>query len=214
MVATRSKTKPIPEHLRERFYAMAWEVAVDGCYTDNYGYRRPLTKFPYTSRRHALVVLWLTACALRISELRQLRVDDICTAGYSAYIRRSKGGLSGNLILSRRLIELTFTWREENTRVLTSPFLIPTRTGQPLSGSTKKDNANRDALKPFAIALGMAKLTTHCFRDTACQMALVQGAEMKVVQTLMGHKSLGTTEIYAAKQQARSFQLALPGECH
>jgi len=41
-------------------------------------------------------------------------------------------------------------------------------------------------------------------------MAIVQGADIRVVQRLLGHQSAITTEHYLRKQEAKAFQLALP----
>lgn len=202
----RRPTAPIPTHLVEAFYQVCWDIAADGHYVSQWPQLRPAADgaFRHIARRHALACLWLTACALRFSELRRLRVCDVSAAGYSAYISRSKGGLSGQVELSRRLVALTFDWRESSSVEFHSEWLIPTRTGRQLS----INSFNRDSCGLFRSIFGIP-LTSHCFRDTACQMAIVQGADVRVVQRLLGHRSAITTEHYLRKQNARAFQLGL-----
>lgn len=200
---TRRPTAPIPSHLVERFYQVAWDIAADGTYCDQWPELRAAGR-RFTVRRHALACLWLTACAMRFSELARLRAHDVSEAGYSAFITRSKGGLSGQVELSRRLVALTFEWRSERSNEFSSEWLLSSRTGNRLSINT----FNRDACGMFRGIFGIP-LTSHCFRDTACQMAIVQGASVRVVQRLLGHKSAITTEHYLRKQQADSFQLRL-----
>lgn len=200
---TRRPTAPIPKHLIERFYQVAWDLAADGQYVDKWPELRTPGRV-HTVRRHALAALWLTACAMRFSELKRLKAHDVSAAGFSAFIVRSKGGLSGQVELSRRLVSLTFEWRSTRTAEFESEWLIPSRTGNQLSINT----FNRDACGLFRGIFGIP-LTSHCFRDTACQMALVQGASVRVAQRLLGHRSAITTEHYISKQQVDSFQLRL-----
>lgn len=201
---TRRATAPIPPHLVERFYQVAWDIAADGEYVDEWPQLRKAGRI-HMARRHALCCLWLTACALRFSELRRLKVSDVSASGYSVFITRSKGGLSGQVELSSKLIGMTFDWRGRRTIELNSEWLIPTRTGQQLSINA----FNRDACGMMRSIFGIP-LTSHCFRDTACQMAIVQGADIRVVQRLLGHQSAITTEHYLRKQEVNAFQLALP----
>ncbi len=200
---TRRPTAPIPEHLVERFFQVAWDLAADAKYVDQWPELRQAGHV-HTVRRHAIACLWLTACGLRFSELRRLKVCDVSEAGYSAFITRSKGGLSGQVDLSKRLVSLTFNWRGDRAVVLNSQWLIPSRTGNQLSINA----FNRDACGVFRKIFGIP-LTSHCFRDTACQLAIVQGASVRVVQRLLGHRSAITTEHYLKKQQAQAFQLGL-----
>lgn len=54
-------------------------------------------------------------------------------------------------------------------------------------------------LKGIGIAIGCSfPLTTHIARHTfACTIALGQGIPKEVLQIMMGHSSIKTTEIYA-----------------
>lgn len=207
---TRRPTAPIPAHLIERFFATAWSLAADGSFVTEKGEVIGYSNRMHTVRRHAIACLWLTACAMRFSELRRLKAHDVSAAGYSAYILRSKGGLSGQVELSQRLVSMTFDWRSVRGVEFASEWLIPSRTGNQLSINT----FNRDACGIFRNIFGIP-LTSHCFRDTACQMAIVQGASVRVVQRLLGHRSAITTEHYLRKQQVDAFQLRLfEGEYH
>lgn len=200
----RRPTAPIPKHLVERFFQVAWDIAADGNYFDPGRQRARLAGRPHFVRRHAIACLWLTACAMRFSELARLKAHDVSRAGYSAFIMRSKGGLSGQVELSKRLVSLTFEWRNCGTAEFESEWLIPSSTGKKLSINA----FNRDACGMFRSIFPIA-LTSHCFRDTACQLAIVQGANVRTVQRLLGHRSAITTEHYLRKQQIEAFQLRL-----
>lgn len=199
---SRGPSMPLPSHLMEPFYTLCWELASNPEYVlQEHGIRvRPT----HTTRRHALAALWMTACALRFSELRRLRASDVSRSGFHAYVTRSKGGLSGHVPLSKTLIATTFAWREERTETLTSPWLLPSRTGNQLS----INSFNRDAGNLFEALLGI-KVLSHSFRCTAAQLAIVQGSKAREAQSLLGHKSQHTTELYLQKLATRAFQLSL-----
>ncbi|TWU66476.1 tyrosine-type recombinase/integrase [Crateriforma conspicua] len=205
----RRPTVPIPPGMQEEFYDCLWHVAACGGWRSADGRRevRNLEKRTakrWMRRRHALVCLWLTALAARFSEVRRLRMSDIALGSGSAFVHRSKGGASGDVELSRELIHLTLDWRSHRTEVFNSPYVLPSRTG----GALDVDSFNRDAAKFFGELFGI-RLSSHCFRDTACQMAMDQSGKVRVVQSLMGHRSARTTEHYLAKLRVKAFQLSL-----
>lgn len=204
-MAGRHATTPIPADQVEPFYAAVWELAMCGTCSIEGRHWEPLwNRSRWMVRRHALSVLWLTACAMRFSELRRLRSTDVSLGAASAWVSRSKGGESGSVEIARTLITLTFVWREKQSAVFASPWLMPTRTGNQMDN----DSFNRDACGLLGRLFGL-RLSSHCFRDTACQLAMSQSGELRVVQRLLGHRSARTTEHYLRKQQARAFQLRL-----
>ncbi|QDT07969.1 site-specific tyrosine recombinase XerC [Rubripirellula lacrimiformis] len=209
----RRATAPIPLDLVKPFYEVVWSIAARGWCLAQDGHKidwqSASGRRQWTKRRHALSVLWMTSCALRFSEFRRLRVSDVSLGSASTWVSRSKGGDSGAVDVARALITLTFDWRSQRTPAFVSPWLLPTRTGSRMDNNS----FNRDACGMFSDMFGI-RLSSHCFRDTACQMAMRQSGELRVVQRLLGHRSARTTEHYLRKQQARSFQLSLyePGQ--
>jgi len=203
----RGPSMPLPRHITETFYTLCWDLVSDPVYVlDAHGISvRPR----HTTRRHALVALWMTACALRFSEMRRLSTADVSKAGRYVYVTRSKGGLSGNVPLAKVLISQTFRWREEKTDTLLSPWLLPSRTGNQLSNNA----FNRDAGKLFEVLVGI-QITSHCFRCTAAQLAMAQEAKARETQRLLGHKSQATTELYCQKLLTEAFQLGLFEQVH
>lgn len=204
----RRATQPIPAHLRDSFFAAAWSIASTGTVLREDGSVRDIAaecgRSLHVTRRHGLAVLWSTACALRFSELARLRVAAVSVGGLSAEIERSKGGVDHRVPVARRLISTTMDWRSQCSQSFLSTLLLPARTGRPLNLKA----FNRDACGLFR-SLFAIELTSHCLRDTACQQAMADTGDIRVAQTLLGHRSVRTTEIYVAKQAARSYQVPL-----
>lgn len=201
---TRRATMPIPESIREPLYIGAWDLALTGFM------RTPEGQWGTGSRidqRHGLVILWMTALALRFSELQRLRVKDL--GPDAIYVVRSKGGRSAFQSVASRLITITTEWRAWflASHLRTDPVpLLPSING----GMLDCNVFNRDVCMPIGQAFGFP-LSSHCFRDSACQMAYLQTASVRSVQALLGHQSVKTTEHYLAKQRTAAFQLQLPG---
>jgi integrase len=200
----RRETEPIPVEIVDAFYLAVWDLAFSGRLVRN---GDAFGRGNHTSQRHGLAILWCTACAMRFSELRRLRAADIATAGSSAYVTRSKRGASGSVPVDPDLVNLTMQWRSKRVHVMESRWLLSSRNG----GQLDCDVFNRDVCDPLGALFG-CRLSSHCFRDTACQMAMSQAGSVRIVQRLMGHKQARTTEHYLAKQKAASFRLGLRSE--
>src|SRR5699024_8189233 len=73
--------------------------------------------------------------------------------------------------------------RGANDLVFTSPH------GEPLRAS----NFRRDVVSPAAERVGLSGLVPHELRHTAASLAIAAGADVKVVQQMLGHKSATMT---------------------
>ncbi|RDH88618.1 MAG: site-specific tyrosine recombinase XerD [endosymbiont of Escarpia spicata] len=137
----------------------------------------------------------LYASGLRVSELISLRPEQISlTQGVVRVI--GKGG-------KERLVPLgdeAQTWlirflkgpRREILGARLCPDLFPTRRG---SGMTRQ--AFWYLIKKHAITAGISKhLSPHTLRHAFATHLLNHGADLRVVQLLLGHSDLSTTQIY------------------
>ncbi len=63
----------------------------------------------------------------------------------------------------------------------------------PLGGVLRARNFRRVSFDPAAAAAGLEPLTPHALRHTAASLAIASGANVKVVQQMLGHKSATMT---------------------
>jgi integrase len=200
----RQATMPIPEEIREAFFLALWDLAYSG------RIQTPQVKWGtghMTYRRHGLVCLWLTMMAGRFSDVRSLRVTDLYTD--AVYLARSKHGRRGMVTVGRPLVELTIAWRTwfvSSFLRCDTDLLFPSCKATALS----TDVFNRDVAGPLGRAFGF-RLSSHCFRDTSCQLHYAQTQNIRAVQAALGHQAVSSTEHYLAKQQAAARQLLIPG---
>jgi tyrosine recombinase XerD len=149
--------------------------------------RRPL-------RDRALLEV-LYACGLRVSEavgLRGAQVD--LGAGFVTVV--GKGGKERVVPLGRPArAALASYLADERPRLLRgrpSPFVFVGPGGKALTRQAVWKHVRRRAL---AAGLGR-RVSPHTLRHTFATHLLGGGADLRVVQTLLGHADIGTTQIY------------------
>ena len=137
----------------------------------------------------------LYATGMRVSELTGMKVDDI-DFETATLVCHGKGGKYRRLPIG----QVALTWLK---RYLTDarPVLLRRRRHQILFVNRRGDPLSRvgvwKRLKHHARAAGIeTRLFPHRLRHTFATHLLEGGADLRVVQTLLGHASLQTTEIY------------------
>lgn len=148
----------------------------------------------FASLRDLLMVELLYSCGMRVSELCGLTLADIFLddnfirvlgKGNKERLLPIGGRLDGvlNLYLPLRA-EYLSGWKHTEALVL-SKF----RRGITRMGVWK-------ILKQHSETLGITDIHPHLLRHSFASHMLERGADLRVIQELLGHESLGTTEIY------------------
>ncbi len=145
-------------------------------------------------RMRALLEL-LYATGLRVSELVSLPRS--VASGGEAFVVRGKGG-------RERLVPLTPIARsamaayleafDADKRQVRSKFLFPADSAE---GHLTRQAFARD-LKTLGAAAGLSvkQLSPHVLRHAFASHLLAHGADLRTVQSLLGHKDIATTQIY------------------
>ncbi len=153
---------------------------------------------------HDTLIYFLAYTGLRFGEMASLRLRDVD-------LDRRRVNVSANVVeISGRL--QTDTPKNHRARSVPVPrFLVPalrdlvadrapddllftTKTGKQLRNS----NFRHYVFDPAVERCGLQPLTPHDLRDTAASLAVAAGANVKVVQRMLGHASAAMTlDIYA-----------------
>lgn len=146
-----------------------------------------------TPRMQAIVCL-LYGAGLRVSELCNLRVEDIDSQRGVVRIPHGKGGKPRQVMLSAKLLRtLRVYWKTRAKN--TSPYLFPSqgaRQGKPMATET----IGR-LIKALAVDAGISKrLTPHLLRHCFATHLIEAGADLRTVQLLLGHSHIETTSCY------------------
>ncbi|WP_370284766.1 site-specific tyrosine recombinase XerD [Pseudooceanicola nanhaiensis] len=163
--------------------------------------------------RNTCLVELLYATGMRVTELVSLPVSAV-RGDPRMLLIRGKGGKERMVPLSAPAREAMTAWlalrdtEEEAARAKGKPpsrFLFPSR------GKLGHLTRNRFYLliKEIAVAGGVSpdKVTPHTLRHAFATHLLAGGADLRAIQTLLGHADLATTEIYTHVLDARLKEL-------
>lgn len=146
-------------------------------------------------RDHAIIEV-LYSCGLRVSELCSLQLSDLYID--EGYMRVTGKGSRTRLIpISPRAVDDLQRWFVERDKIDPRPgeegyVFISAERRQHLSRITVFHN-----LRVFAARAGITKtISPHTLRHTFATHLLEGGANLRVIQLLLGHESIATTEIY------------------
>ena len=140
-----------------------------------------------------LIIKLLIVTGLRISELTNLKVRDVSPDGGQILVN-GKGSKERIVFVPNRELQEDFqcfcqTRSEEGS--IAAPLFLNTE-GRPLRSATF-----RKRLRALSGRLGIEPhLTPHRFRHSAATLLIEEGIDIRMVQALLGHASLRTTEIY------------------
>ncbi|MBO6717224.1 MAG: site-specific tyrosine recombinase XerD [Rhizobiaceae bacterium] len=157
-------------------------------------------------RMHALTEV-LYATGLRVSELVSLPIS-VAKRDERYFTVTGKGGKERLVPLSARAREAMRRWlaaRKERPNLADSPFLFPALSD---SGHLPRQVFARE-LKALAARAGIraASISPHVLRHAFASHLLQNGADLRVVQQLLGHSDISTTQIYTHVLEKRLIEL-------
>jgi integrase/recombinase XerC len=151
------------------------------------------------ARDHAIVEM-LYSAGLRVSELTGL--DATASASARGWVDEAdatvhvlgKGGKRRSVPLGQAAVQALQTWRPQRALLVPGdePALFVTLQGQRLSCSQV-----RGRLKRLALQAGLpTHVHPHMLRHSFASHLLQSSGDLRAVQELLGHASIGTTQVY------------------
>ena len=128
---------------------------------------------------------------LRISEVLHLHYDDISRTNMQIYIHTAKNHTSRYDLLSKRALDiLTEYWFKCGKP---RGILFPNQ----WTGAYLTSSATASELRKSVEKAGLPKdIHSHCLRHSFATHLLEDGVDIRYIQTLLGHRSPKSTEIY------------------
>ncbi|HEY4537513.1 MAG TPA: site-specific tyrosine recombinase/integron integrase [Erysipelothrix sp.] len=153
-------------------------------------------------QRNRVMMEFMYACGLRVSELVNLQVQDISLAERVVLIQ-GKGSKQRLSFFYKSFQELLAYYINEVYPILkkgkTHNYLFVNHHGNPISTR----GVQMVVAKAGEAAQLKQALHPHMFRHTFATHLLDNGASIRVVQSLLGHASLSTTQIYTHVSQEK-----------
>jgi integrase/recombinase XerD len=149
---------------------------------------RLLEAAPGLKYKAALSVAY--GAGLRVSEVANLKVSDIDSQRMTLRVEQGKGQRDRYVMLSPRLLELLRDWWHAARPQV---WLFP---GQnPINPVTARQ-LNRAVTAAKDLAGISKRISPHTLRHSFATHLLEQGADIRVIQVLLGHAKLETTALY------------------
>ncbi len=150
---------------------------------------------PYSKRDYCIITLFLN-CGMRLSELCNLNVTDIMSDGSLRVV--GKGNKERVIYLNdactSSLLDYLSVRQNEGVPYEHKNALFISRNKRRISSKTVQHIVNTYLEKA---GLGGKGLSTHKLRHTAATLMYQHGGvDIRVLQNVLGHENLGTTQIY------------------
>lgn len=160
---------------------------------------------PLAEQRDRTLFLLLYGCGLRISEALGLDIRDLdraLSAGGTLLIR-GKGGRERLVPMVPVVVRALTDWRAGHPAPLPDAPLFPGVRG----GRLQPAVAQR-AMRVWRDMAGLPDhATPHALRHSFATHLMEGGADLRVIQDLLGHVSLSTTQRYTLADEARLMQV-------
>ena len=149
----------------------------------------------WEGQRNRAIIEVLFSCGLRVSELVSLKLSDLYLR--ERYIHVMGKGSKARLVpISSRAIKELDYWFLDRQAMKIKPgeedFVFLNRRGAHLTRVMILI-----MIKDAAVAAGIQKtISPHTLRHSFATALLEGGADLRAIQAMLGHESIGTTEIY------------------
>ena len=149
----------------------------------------------WEGQRNRAIIEVLFSCGLRVSELVTLTLSNIYEE--DGFVRiLGKGNKERLVPISGRALHELHLWYMDRRQMKIKPgeedYVFLNRRGAHLTR-----NMIFIMIKQYAAHAGIRKtISPHTLRHSFATALLEGGASLRVIQTLLGHESIGTTEIY------------------
>ncbi|MFH1978109.1 MAG: site-specific tyrosine recombinase/integron integrase [Candidatus Aenigmatarchaeota archaeon] len=146
-----------------------------------------------TNPKHRTIIEMLYGCGLRVSEITKIKKSDINIPERIIFIRQGKG-------MKDRIVPLPLTLKEivYNFSVDDCPYVFQSERGGKLTEKTiqviVKNAAKKAEIKK--------RVSPHTLRHSYATHLLESGTDIRIIQRLLGHSSVKTTELYTHVSRA------------
>ena len=146
--------------------------------------------YSITNKKSRLMISLIYAAGLRVSELTNLKTNDLDFAQKTGHLRQAKGNKDRIFNIPENLFE-DLQKQSEKQKASSQIFLFTSFKGQMTTRNLQK------IVSKAAKKAGIEKeVHPHTLRHSFATHLLENGTDIRYIQGLLGHSSLDTTQIY------------------
>lgn len=139
-----------------------------------------------------VIVLLLAHTGMRVSELCNLKTEDVDLDSSIIRIRSGKGDKDRIVLIPAEVSEELRPYYLERLTDRKCPYFLRSRRGSRFDTSTVERR-----IRQIASQAGIVRrITPHVLRHTFATTILRNGGDIRFIQQLLGHASVATTQIY------------------
>ncbi len=156
-----------------------------------------------TNLKHKLLIKLLYSSGLRVSEAVSMRINDFELSEKMGTVRSGKGKKDRVIILSNDLVESIKKYLEKCKN--DSEYLFPGFNGHISIRMAQKivnENAKKADIKK--------RVFCHALRSSFATHLLEDGVDIRIIQELLGHSSISTTQKYVKVSTAQLQKVISP----
>lgn len=155
--------------------------------------------------KHRTILFLIYSAGLRVSELINMRVEDIKVDRRLVTIRKSKGRKDRNTTLADSALAML---REYLVKYKPEKYLFEGQYGGQYSNTSIRNILNRAKEKSGVRTAG----SVHTLRHSFATHLLENGTDLRYIQELLGHNSSKTTEVYTHVSTLNISKITSPGD--
>jgi site-specific recombinase XerD len=144
--------------------------------------------------KHKLIIKLLYGCGLRVSEIINLKKQDINFRESLIKIKLGKGNKDRYVKLPESIISDLKAYAQLNPSQILFPSNREGKLTKKTIGKIVSDNAKKAGIKK--------RVYPHLLRHSFATHLLEQGTDLKIIQKILGHSDIKTTQIYTQISQA------------
>lgn len=142
-----------------------------------------------TNIKHKAIVMLIYSAGLRLNEVLHLKTVDIDSVRMQVRVEQSKGRKDRYTLLSKKCLEILRVYFKEYRP---KDYLF-----EGSKGGQYSERSVQNIVKAAAKKAGIKKKTSvHTLRHSFATHLLENGTDLRYIQSLLGHESSRTTEIY------------------
>ena len=151
-----------------------------------------------SNAKHKLLIKFLYSSGLRASEAVSMKIDDLDSNEKMGIVRAGKGKKDRNIILSESLVDDLKVYLDKRNDQNPYVFSIKNR-------HITTRQAQRIVNEAAARAGIKKRVFCHALRSSFATHLLEAGTDIRIIQELLGHSNLATTQLYTkvSREQLR-----------